>query len=217
MIKRCYKEEEFIPRIEQALQIQMPPYTCHIVDSKEMTKVMGRAGWSKNQTKGVVGFHLHDNVYVLEKAPWTTLHELIHRGGVNADRINRHLAEGLTELIASDLKKGKDEHRSTYPAERKWTSNLLKKLNMSASQLGAIIANSSNPPQTVAELLVEKGVSDKSVSSLASDLRAQVKGAPSLNRFGSATIVQSKIDWELIGFSFLFALGFSHLCTRRQP
>ena len=130
MQKRCYKEKEFIPRIEQALGVKMPSYTCHIVDQSGMTSVMGKAGWNKSQTKGVVGFHLKNNVYVLENAPWTTLHELIHTAGVNADRINRFLAEGLTELIASELKQGSDEHRVTYPKVRKWTEKILKKLNM---------------------------------------------------------------------------------------
>ena len=80
----------------------MPPYQCHVVDQSGMSKVMSRAGWNKKDTYGVVGFHLDDNVYVLKSADWTTLHELIHTAGVNADRINRVLAEGLTELIASD-------------------------------------------------------------------------------------------------------------------
>jgi hypothetical protein len=216
-MKRCYKEAEFIPRIEKALQVQMPSYTCHIVDQKEMSNVMGRAGWNKSQTRGVVGFHLKDNVYVLRDAPWTTLHELIHRGGVNADRINRHLAEGLTELIASDLKKGSDEHKSTYPNERKWVAGFLKKLNMNSLQLGSFIANSSNPPADVAQLLKDKGLSEKSLGALTASLRAQVEDAPSLNaRQGSATIVPPGIDWEVIGFSFLFALGLATLIKRRQ-
>ena len=125
MEQRCYKESVFIPRIQKALGVRMPPYTCHIVDQFGMSKVMGKAGWNKSQTNGVVGFHLDDKVWVLKDAPWTTLHELIHRAGVNADRINRHLAEGLTELIASELKTGPDEHRPTYPKERAWVEGFL--------------------------------------------------------------------------------------------
>jgi hypothetical protein len=154
MQKKCYKEEDFVPRIQQALGVKMPPYTCTIVDETGMGKVMARAGWNKSQAKGVVGFHLDDKVWVLQGAPWTTLHELIHRAGVNADRINRHLAEGLTELIASTLKKGNDEHRATYPSERKWTQNLLKKLGMGPLELGKLIATSKNPPEVVADLLM---------------------------------------------------------------
>lgn len=216
-MEKCYKEKEFVKRIENALGVPMLDYTCHIVDQKEMTKVMGKAGWSKNQTRGVVGFHLDDNVYVLKRAPWTTLHELIHRAGVNADRINRFLAEGLTELIASDLKKGKDEHRPTYPQERRGVEKMLKKLNMSASELGSLIAKSNNPPQDVAELFVAKGLSQKPVAILASELESQRKDAPSLNRQGSATIVEpGRIDFLTTLGVFLIGLGIARSHNRRN-
>lgn len=188
----------------------MEDYTCHIVDQKEMTKVMGKAGWNKSQTKGVVGFHLDENVYVLKRAPWTTLHELIHRAGVNADRINRFLAEGLTELIASDLKKGRDEHRPTYPQERRGVEKMLKKLNMSATELGSIIAKSNNPPQDIAELFISKGLSKKPVALLASELEVQRKDAPSLNRQGSATIIEpGRLDVLTTIGVFLVGLGIA--------
>jgi hypothetical protein len=190
--KKCYKEDDFVPRIQQALGVPMPDYTCHVVNQKEMTDVMGRAGWNKSQTRGVVGFHLKDKVWVLKDAPWTTLHELIHRAGVNADRINRHLAEGLTELIASEIKRSPDEHRATYPDERQWVKGLLKKLNMTACDLGKIIAQSKNPPSDVADLLIARRLTEKSKSDLIKTLKAQVPNAPSLNRVGSATVVEGK-------------------------
>ena len=216
MEKKCYKEDDFVPRIQQALGVNMPPYTCTIVDQKGMTKVMGRAGWNKSQTKGVVGFHLDDKVWVLEGAPWTTLHELIHRAGVNADRINRHLAEGLTELIASALKKGNDEHRATCPSERRWTQNLLKKLNMTALELGRLIAQSKNPPEDVAELFIAKGITKKDKRDLMKSLKPQVTGAPSLNRVGSATIKHSSLKpidgLTLLGI-LLIGIGFARSRT----
>ena len=211
--KKCYKEDDFVPRIQQALGVPMPDFTCSVVDQKEMTDVMGRAGWNKSQTRGVVGFHLNDKVWVLKDAPWTTLHELIHRAGVNADRINRLLAEGLTELIASEIKQGPDEHKATYPEERQWVSNLLKKLHMTACDLGKIIAQSKNPPSDVADLLIARGLSKKSKSDLVKTLKAQVPNAPSLNRLGSATIVEHKrfsildpIALTIVG-SILISLG----------
>jgi hypothetical protein len=211
MERKCYKENVFVPRIEQALGVNMPPYTCHIVDQSGMTKAMSRAGWNKSQTRGVVGFHLDDKVWVLKDAPWTTLHELIHRAGVNADRINRHLAEGLTELIASELKTGPDEHRPTYPSERKWTKNFLKRMNMSALELGKFIANSKNPPEDVANLIVKKGISKKSVFQLKTSLKSQGTNTPSLNRRGSATVLEpvKRLDSLTILGIFLVGLGIA--------
>ena len=210
MEQRCYKESIFIPRIQKALGVRMPPYTCHIVDQSGMSKVMGKAGWNKSQTKGVVGFHLDDKVWVLKDAPWTTLHELIHRAGVNADRINRHLAEGLTELIASELKTGPDEHRPTYPSERKWTRNFLKRLNMTALELGKLIATSSNPPDRVADLILSKGLSKKSKFQLKTSLKPQVTNAPSLNRVGGVSVLPKQgLDALTILGIFLVGLGIA--------
>ncbi len=221
MISRCYKEDVFIPRIEKALQIQMPSYRCHVVDQTGMTKVMKGAGWNKKDTHGVVGFHVDENVYVLKSAKWTTLHELIHRAGVNADRINRHLAEGLTELIASELKEGKDEHRPTYPRERVWVEKFLKKLKMSPLELGQLITHSSNPPRTVAELVVDRGLSKKTVAAVTRSLAAQQKNAPSFNRspptnpHGHIVAVHRKPDYPVYLFLVAFGLGAAALMRRR--
>jgi len=212
MINRCYKEDVFIPRIQKALDVQMPSYRCHVVDQIGMTKVMKGAGWNKGDTQGVVGFHLDSDVYVLKSAKWTTLHELIHRAGVNADRINRHLAEGLTELIASDLKESKDEHRPTYPKERVWVEGFLTKINMSALELGRLIAHSSNPPRTVAQLIIDKGLSDKNVASIARSLAAQEKNAPSFNR-STPTRLQ-RPDYAVYLFLLAFGIGTTMLITR---
>lgn len=187
-MKRCYKEDEFVTRIEQALGVKMPPYNCSIVSGNEMTKEMQKAGWNKSQTRGVVGFHIDDKVFVKKGANWTTLHELIHRAGINADRINRNLAEGLTELVASELKTGKDEHKPTYPSERRWTEKLLKQLNMSALELGRIIAQSDNPPVAVANLLDQRGLT-KNVRKTIDSLQPQKNVDISLNKGrGSASI-----------------------------
>ena len=212
MISRCYKEDVFIPRIQNALNVQMPSYRCHVVDQMGMTKVMKGAGWNKKDTHGVVGFHLDSDVYVLKSAKWTTLHELIHRAGVNADRINRHLAEGLTELIASDLKESKDEHRSTYPSERAWVKGFLSKLNMSPIELGRVITHAPNPPRAVAELIVSKGLSDKRVSTIARSLAAQKKNAPSFNR-SSPTRLQ-RPDYGVYLFLLAFGIGTTVLMRR---
>ena len=159
MEKRCYKESVFVPRIEKALNVKMKNFTCHVVDQSGMTNVMKKSGWSKNETQGVVGFHVNKNIYVLNSAPWTTLHELIHQAGINADRINRFLAEGLTEVLAAELKQGKDEHKATYPQERTWVKEtLLPKLNMSAIELGRFICKSPEPHRDLAELFIEKGL-----------------------------------------------------------
>ena len=167
----------------------MKNFTCHVVDQQGMTKVMRRSGWSKNETQGVVGFHVNKNIYVLNSAPWTTLHELIHQAGINADRLNRFLAEGLTEVLASELKEGKDEHKATYPQERSWVKNqLLPNLKMSAVELGRFIAKSPEPHRDLAELFIKKGITKKSLSEVVESLRPQVNDKPSLNRVGSANM-----------------------------
>jgi len=192
--KRCYKESVFVPRIENALGVKMKNFTCHVVDQQGMTKVMRRSGWNKSETQGVVGFHVNKNIYVLNSAPWTTLHELIHQAGINADRLNRFLAEGLTEVLASELKEGKDEHKPTYPQERSWVKNeLLPKLGMSAIELGRFIAKSPEPHRDVAELFIKKGITKKSLSDVVESLRPQVHNKPSLNRIGSANMTVTRM------------------------
>lgn len=192
--ERCYKESEFVPRIEKALGVKMKKFTCHIVDNEGMGKVMSKAGWSKNDANGVVGFHVNKNIYVLDSAPWTTLHELIHQAGINADRINRFLAEGLTEVLAAELKQSKDEHKATYPEERTWVQKkLLPGLNMSAIELGRFICKSKEPHRDLAKLFVEKGITKKTKEQLVDDLRPQVHDKPSLNRIGSANMSVTKL------------------------
>jgi hypothetical protein len=205
-IEKCYKSEIFIPRIEQTLGVRLPKTECHIVSSQGMKKVMGKHGWSKNQSEGVVGFHVQNNVYVLRSAPWTTLHELIHQAGINADRINRWLAEGLTEAIARQLKTSPDEHRPTYPKETKWVQELLGRLQMSPVQLGRLIAQSNDPVYAVADLLIAKGVTTRSRAQLVADLRPQKPNAPSLNITGKITRIAQSSTREA-GAGIIMILG----------
>jgi hypothetical protein len=186
-IRRCYKQEEFIDRIEGALGVPLRPVTCSIVNEQGMANVMRRSGWSRNDATGVVGFQVGRQVYVLDSAPWTVLHELIHRSGVNADRLNRYVAEGLCEAIAEELRRGADEHRPTYPAETAWVKQvLLPRLGMTAVQLGRRVAQSKDPPRMLADLMVRaKPGADR--ARLIAELRPQVKDRPSYNRRGHVT------------------------------
>jgi hypothetical protein len=187
MIKKCHKQNEFVARIERALGVKMGDVSCKIVDTSGMAEVMSRAGWSKNEANGVVGFQIEKQVYVLDSAPWTVLHELVHRAGVNSDRLNRFVAEGLTEAIAAELKESDDEHRATYPAEVAWVrGTLLPRLQMSAVQLGREIARAENPPRRLAELMV-KVSPGADLSMLEYDLRPQAPGQPSFNKRGHLT------------------------------
>ena len=182
MIRKCYKQKEFVGRIQKALGVNMGPVSCQIVDTDGMQKVMRGAGWSKNEVGGVVGFQVDKKVYVLDKAPWTVLHELIHRAGVNSDRLSRYVAEGLTEVIAGELKQGSDEHRATYPEESRWVkTQLLPRLNMSGVQLGRVIANSPNPPRDLAALMA-KAKPGTDARKLERELAPQRPNAPSFNR-----------------------------------
>ena len=143
MIKKCHKQDIFVDRIQRALGVSMGNVSCKIVDQGGMAQVMEGAGWSRNDANGVVGFQVGKEVFVLNSAPWTVLHELVHRAGVNSDRLNRFVAEGLTEAIAAELKASPDEHRPTYPAEVIWVKGkLLPALGMTAVQLGRVIAQS---------------------------------------------------------------------------
>ena len=182
MISKCYKQAEFVDRIEKAMGIQMGPVSCNVVDKQGMTKVMQSSGWNTSQTAGVVGFQVGKKVYVLDSAPWTVLHELIHRAGVNSDRMSQFVAEGLTEAIAQELKTSPDEHRATYPKESAWVKNkLLPTVGMSATQLGSILAKSRNPPRTLANLIAERkpGVDARR---LTRTFRPQNREQPSFNR-----------------------------------
>jgi len=187
MIKRCHKQDEFVDRIERALGVQMGDVSCKIVDTNGMAEVMSRAGWSKNEANGVVGFQIEKQVYVLDSAPWTVLHELVHRAGVNSDRLNRFVAEGLTEAIAAELKESDDEHRATYPAEVAWVrGTLLPRLQMSAVELGRVVAQAQKAPRALAELMV-KVSPGADVSMLEYELRPQAPNQPSFNKRGHLT------------------------------
>lgn len=187
VVRRCYKQPVFVRRIEAALGVSLGSVRCDIVNTEAMTQVMRKAGWSANETQGVVGFQYGDRVYVLDNAPWTVLHELIHRAGINADRLNRYVAEGLTEAIAVELKESPDEHRPTYPTESAWVkTRLLPRLSMSAVQLGSILAKSSDPPATLADLML-KARPDLNRSQLVRELRPQHPDQPSFNHRGCIT------------------------------
>ena len=187
MISKCHKQDEFIARIQKNLGVNLQGTSCHIVNEDGMANVMAKAGWSRNQTTGVVGFQLGNNVYVLDSAPWTVLHELVHRSGVNSDRLSRFVAEGLTEAIAMELKQSADEHKPTYPMETEWVrTKLLPRLNMTAIELGRVIAKSTNPPRDLAALMVKADPS-KQMAVLERELQPQKSEQPSFNRAGHVT------------------------------
>ena len=178
----CYKQPEFTARIKARLGVDLGDVACHVVDEPGMANVMARAGWNRGDANGVVGFQLGRDVYVLEGANWTTLHELVHRAGINADRLNRFVAEGLTEAVAEALKQSPDEHRPTYPREVQWIKGtLLPTLRMDAVSLGRIIANSKNPPATLASLIA-KAKPGTDEAALRRQLAPQTPEAPSFNR-----------------------------------
>lgn len=183
----CYKQNVLVPRVERALGSSLRGVKCYIVDSSGMAGVMKRAGWRGSDARGVVGFQLDDDVYVLDGAAWTTLHELVHRAGVNADRMNRYVAEGLTEAIAAELASTPDEYRPTYPTETRWVrETLLPKLGMGAVELGRLLARSRDPARTLADLLVSRDANlDR--NKLARDLATQRPDQPSLNRWTMVT------------------------------
>jgi hypothetical protein len=182
MIKKCHKQDIFVDRIQRALGVSMGNVSCKIVDQGGMAQVMEGAGWSRNDANGVVGFQVGKEVFVLNSAPWTVLHELVHRAGVNSDRLNRFVAEGLTEAIAAELKASPDEHRPTYPAEVSWVKGkLLPALGMTAVQLGRVIAQSQDPPKDLARLMA-KARPTLSADNLEQELQPQRPNAPSFNR-----------------------------------
>ena len=160
MKRKCYKSQIFVPRLERALGIKAPAARCHVVDQAGMQKVMRAAGWNRQQSLGVVGFHRKvggvNQIYVLDNSPWSTLHELIHAFGINSDQLSQFVAEGLTEAIAQENRKGADEHRPTYPTEHEWvTTRLLPMLGMSATELGRVLVRSRNQPRTLAQMVVK--------------------------------------------------------------
>jgi len=180
MNRRCHKEAELKTRIRTGLGIDVGDVTCHIVDEPGMAAVMGTAGWSRNDARGVIGFQVGRKIHVLDSTPWTVLHELVHTSGVNADRLNRFVAEGLTECIAGALSRGTDEHQPTYPEATAWVKGtLLPKLKTDALTLGREIARASNPPRYLAERLA--GVdSTLDARRLERELQPQLEARPQL-------------------------------------
>ena len=180
-VRRCHKEKELVERIEGSLGVSVRPVQCHIVDERGMSEVLGKAGWGRNLSETVIGFQIGSSVYVLESAPWTVLHELIHRSGINADRMNRYVAEGLTEAIAIELKRAPDEHQPTYPEETAWIQQkLLPRLGLTAVGLGRQLVASDDPVRLLADLIVAKDPGlDR--DELVDELRPQRPGAPKIN------------------------------------
>lgn len=193
MKRPCYKQAEYAARIRRALGVDVSPVQCHVVDEPGMESVLVRSGWSKNDADGVVGFHVGNNVYVREDSDWSTLHELLHRAGINADRMNRFVAEGLVEAIASEIKRSPDEHQPTYPDETTWVKGtLLPLLGMSGVQLGKILAHSSDPPGELARRIASKNPKND-ITTLRRELMPQRPGKPTLH--GSrATIAPVRYD-----------------------
>ena len=179
-----------------------------------MPAIMGKHGWNKDDARGVVGFQVQNDIYVLTTTPWTVLHELVHKAGINADRMSRYVAEGLTEAIATELKQSPDEHQPTYPDEVGWIRNtLLPLLDMNAIQLGRVLAPAQEPRRKLAELIMaaraRKGLPALDRAKLLDDLQPQRPGRPSFNRgvapAGSASRA-SENGWALgIGTAFLTA------------
>ena len=201
-VSRCHKQDVFVDRIQRALGVKIGTVRCHLVQPSAMGAIMSKHGWNKDDARGVVGFQVKDDIYVLTTTPWTVLHELVHKAGINADRLSRYVAEGLTEAIASDLRQSADEHQPTYPEETRWVrETLLPVLGLTPIQLGQVLAKSDDPPRKLAEMLVAKRP-DLNRSALVDELRPQRTGRPSLNR----TPPSAASGWAVgVGAAFLTA------------
>lgn len=213
-VKACHKQDIFVARIQRALGVHIGEVHCHLVEPSAMPAIMGKHGWNKDDARGVVGFQVQNDIYVLTTTPWTVLHELVHKAGINADRMSRYVAEGLTEAIATELKQSPDEHQPTYPDEVGWIRNtLLPLLDMNAIQLGRVLAPAQEPRRKLAELIIaaraRKGLPALDRAKLLDDLQPQRPGRPSFNRgtapSGSASRA-SENGWALgVGTAFLTA------------
>jgi len=201
-VSRCHKQDIFVDRIQRALGVSIGTVRCHLVTPTAMAGVMEKHGWNKDSAENVVGFQVKDDIYVLTTTPWTVLHELVHKAGINADRLSRYVAEGLTEAIAADLRQSPDEHRPTYPEETRWIKEtLLPILGMTPIELGRILVKAEDPPRALADLLVAKRPSlDR--SKLVDELRPQRGERPSLNRHPDSALK----GWGVgVGAAFLTA------------
>jgi hypothetical protein len=202
-ISRCHKQDLFVDRIQRALKVQIGTVRCHLVEPSMMGSIMQKHGWNKDDARGVVGFQVKDDIYVLTSTPWTVLHELVHKAGINADRMSRYIAEGLTEAIAADLRQSADEHQPTYPEETRWVKEtLLPILGMTPIQLGQVLAKAEDPPRKLADMLVQKRPSlDR--AALLDQLRPQYASRPSLNRTAEPP---DRSGWTVgVGTAFLTA------------
>jgi hypothetical protein len=203
-ISRCHKQDLFVDRIQRALKVQIGTVRCHLVEPSVMGQIMVKHGWNKDDARGVVGFQVKDDIYVLTSTPWTVLHELVHKAGINADRMSRYIAEGLTEAIAADLRQSPDEHQPTYPEETRWVrETLLPILGMTPIQLGQVLAKAHDAPRALADLLLKKRPNlDR--TALLDQLRPQYANRPSLNRVAAPPPERS--GWAVgVGTAFLTA------------
>ena len=200
-VSRCHKQDVFVDRIQRALGVKIGTVRCHLVQPSAMGNIMSQHGWNRDDARGVVGFQVKDDIYVLTTTPWTVLHELVHKAGINADRLSRYVAEGLTEAIAGDLRQSADEHQPTYPEETRWVKEtLLPVLGLTPVQLGQVLAKSDDPPRKLAEMIIAKRP-DLDRSRLVDELRPQRTGRPSFNRTSSGTT-----GWAVgVGAAFLTA------------
>lgn len=203
----CPLQNELTQRIEGALGVRMGAVNCRLVDEPGMTGAMKRSGWAASDTRGVIGFQVGRHVYVRQDTPWTVLHELIHRSGVNGDRLNRYVAEGLTEAIALELKRSPNEHRPTYPTETAWVQReLLPRLGMTAVQLGSTLAKTRNAPRELADLIHQNDPKIDKIK-LERELQPQRPEKPTIGsrsceptRFGSTATPPSLAHREGLGY-----------------
>lgn len=211
-VSRCHKQDLFVDRIQRALGVRIGTVRCHLVEPSAMGSIMAKNGWNQDDAKNVVGFQVKDDIYVLTTTPWTVLHELVHKAGINADRLSRYVAEGLTEAIAADLRQSEDEHRPTYPEETQWVrGTLLPLLGMTSIQLGQVVAKASDAPRALADLIVQKRP-DLDRSTLVDELRPQRTGRPSLNRVSGS----SSSGWAM-GVGAAFVTAGALLLFSRDP
>lgn len=198
-VKTCYKGKLFADKIKQALGVSVDDAVCYIVDETGMQEAMSSAGWARNEMDGVVGFQVNKNIYVRDDSKWTTLHELVHRAGINADRLNRYVAEGLTEAVAEKLRTTPDEHRPTYPEETAWVKQvLLPKLKMTEIQLASALVKVQEPHKLLAQM-IQVASPKVDLAKLTDELKPQRPMAPNIgsaNQEGSAKQGKRTVETE---------------------
>jgi hypothetical protein len=119
--RACPDDARIRDAVSELLGTPRPEAVCRLVNPAEMKKALDEHDWPANTDPNTFyGFHTDNKeILVAETAPWSTLHEVFHDGGVDDRDVARWLCEALAEEGSEYLaKRDGFAWKPTYPAQR---------------------------------------------------------------------------------------------------